>query len=160
MNDTLSFNRNKFVGIEKKDENTFLIFGTLEDNLYSHEIECEVDLTEMKVIKIKGHMRRFTTPLCPPAAELLQKAVDLKIKPGFTSEVKRKIARPGCRHFGNLLNECINSIVPAIITLEWRSMKKKNPELTRNEFFNQIKDINPLIQDYCIMLSKESPLLK
>ncbi|MBD3227743.1 MAG: DUF2889 domain-containing protein [Candidatus Lokiarchaeota archaeon] len=156
--DTLSFNRNKFVGIEKKDEETYLVYGTIEDNLYAHEIQFEFDLNEMKITTIKGHMRRFTTPLCPPAANFLQNAVGLKLGPGYTSKVKREIARPGCRHFGNLLNECLDSIIPSILVSKWREMKEDNPEITRKEFLNEISIDYPIFKQYCVLLSDESPL--
>ncbi|MHA1270385.1 MAG: DUF2889 domain-containing protein [Candidatus Helarchaeota archaeon] len=157
--DILNFNRNKFIGIEKKDENTYIIFGTLEDNLYAHEIEFELDLKEMRINKIKGHMRRYTTPLCPPAADFLQNAEGLKIEPGVISKIKREISRPGCRHFGNLLIECINSIVPAILSLEWRLIKEKKTEITRTEFFKEIFNKVSIIKDFCYILSDNSPLL-
>ncbi len=151
--DTLSFNRNKFVGFEKKDDNTYLIFGTLEDNLYAHEIEFEVNISEMIITKINGVMRRYTTPLCPPAVELLKKAEGLKIEQGVTSKIKREISRPGCRHFGNLLNECINSIVPAILTSEWREMKDNNIELSREEFIKKVMQKYPQIKNFCSILT-------
>ncbi|MHA1249732.1 MAG: DUF2889 domain-containing protein [Candidatus Helarchaeota archaeon] len=158
MEDVLGFNRNKFIGIEKIDDNTIRVFGTLEDNLYAHEIEFEFDLNELKILKIKGHMRRFTTPLCPPAAELLQKAVGMKLEPGITSKIKREISRPGCRHFGNLLNECLNSIIPAILSNEWRKVKEENPEMTRTEFFKYISEKIPIVSDYCAIFSEKSPI--
>ena len=51
MEDVLGFNRNKFIGIEKIDDNTIRVFGTLEDNLYFHQIEFEFDLNELKILR-------------------------------------------------------------------------------------------------------------
>ncbi|MHA1790554.1 MAG: hypothetical protein ACTSXT_15175, partial [Candidatus Helarchaeota archaeon] len=92
-------------------------------------------------------------PLCPPAVELLKKAEGLKIEQGVTSKIKREISRPGCRHFGNLLNECINSIVPAILTSEWREMKDNNIELSREEFIRKVTQKYPQIKNFCSILS-------
>ncbi|MHA1233216.1 MAG: hypothetical protein ACTSPQ_21545 [Candidatus Helarchaeota archaeon] len=44
-------NYNTFIGIEKIDDNTIRVFGTLEDNLYFHQIEFEFDLNELKILR-------------------------------------------------------------------------------------------------------------
>ncbi|MFX1449411.1 MAG: DUF2889 domain-containing protein [Promethearchaeota archaeon] len=145
----LKFCRNKFVGYEKINDETFLITGILEDNLYAHEVEMHVKLPEFEITSIKGKMKRFTTPLCPKATDKLELALGLKIEPGFSSKIRRMIGRPGCRHYANIINECCDSLIPALISLNWREAIEKNPDISKEEFLKILIEKYPQIKNFC-----------
>ncbi|NHI91469.1 MAG: DUF2889 domain-containing protein [Candidatus Lokiarchaeota archaeon] len=149
----LKFCRTKFVGYEKQDNGTILkIFGTLDDTIYSMQVELQVKLPELEIISIEGRMRRVTTPFCEEAQEFLQNAVGLKVEPGFQSKVKRLIGRPGCRHYGNLLNECLESIIPGLISIKYKESLFSNPKITFETVINELITEYPQIEQFCIGL--------
>ena len=137
------------MGYEKVDDNEFLIQGVLEDNLYAHQVEIRVKLPDFEIISIKGIMKRFTTPLCPQATDKLDLAVGLKIEPGFSSKIRKLIGRPGCRHYANIINECCDSLIPALIALKWRDAVYDNPDITKDEFLKQLVNEYPQIKEFC-----------
>ncbi|MHA1378950.1 MAG: DUF2889 domain-containing protein [Candidatus Helarchaeota archaeon] len=145
----LKFCRNKFVGYEKIDETKFSVQGVLEDNLYAHEVEIIIDILEFEIISIKGKMKRYTTPLCPQATDKLELALGLKIEPGFSSKIRKIIGRPGCRHYANIINECCDSLIPALIALNWRDAIEQTPNISKDIFLKDLVKKYPQIKNYC-----------
>ena len=145
----LKFCRNKFVGYEKIADNEFLIQGILEDNLYAHEVEIVVKLPEFEITSIKGKIKRYTTPLCPQATEKLELALGLKVEPGFSSKIRKIIGRPGCRHYANIINECCDSLVPALIALNWREVKEQSPNISKDAFLKDLVEKYPQVKNFC-----------
>ncbi|MHA1785508.1 MAG: DUF2889 domain-containing protein [Candidatus Helarchaeota archaeon] len=151
----LKFCRTKFVGYEKNEDNTILkIFGTLDDTIYSMKVDLIVKLPELEITSISGEMRRVTTPFCNEAKDFLENAIGLKVESGFQSKIKRLIARPGCRHFGNLINECCESIVPGLISIKWKELRSSNPNVTIDEVTDELIKEFPQIESFCIGISK------
>ena len=149
----LKFCRTKFVGYEFESETILKVFGTLDDTLYSMQVELRIELPELVVRSIRGNMRRFTTPFCEDATDFLKNAEGIKIEPGFQSIVKRLVGRPGCRHFGNLINECLESLFPALVCMRYKDEKENNPEVTMKEVLEQLKAEYPQINTYCTTFS-------
>ena len=145
----LKFCRTKFVGYEKKDNN-LRIYGTLDDTIYSMQIDINVKLPELEVDFISGKMRRVTTPFCNEAQQFLQQAIGLKVEPGFQSKVKRLIGRPGCRHYGNLINECLESIIPGLVTIKYKEMLDINSDITIIDAIEELMQVYPQIKDFSI----------
>ncbi|MHA1144174.1 MAG: DUF2889 domain-containing protein [Candidatus Helarchaeota archaeon] len=150
----LKFCRTKFVGYEKVDDETFKVFGTLDDTIYSMKVDLIIKLPNLEISAIQGEMRRFTTPFCEEGKAFLKKAIGLKIEPGFQSKVKRLIARPGCRHFGNLINECCEAIIPALLTQTYRDRKFDDPSITFDTIIQDLSEKYPAIKNYCSGFSK------
>jgi hypothetical protein len=149
----LQFCRTKFVGFEQESAELLKIYGTLDDTLYAMEIELTVKLPELVIIKITGKMRRYTTPFCEEAQNFLRNAEGLKIEPGFQSQVKKVVGRPGCQHLGNLINECCESIIPALLCMKYKELKEKNPNILMSEVFQQLKVIYPQMESFCATFS-------
>jgi hypothetical protein len=145
----LQFCRTKFVGFEQESPEVLKIFGTLDDTLYAMQIELKIKLPELIITTITGKMRRFTTPFCEEAQNFLKNAEGLKIEPGFQSQVRRMIGRPGCQHFGNLINECCESIIPALLCMKYKELKEKDPNIEVKAVFHQLKAIYPQMGNFC-----------
>jgi len=145
----LKFCRTKFVGFERESDDILKIYGTLDDTLYSMQIEIKLQLPELVIQSLTGKMRRFTTPFCEEATNFLTKGAGLKIEPGFQSKVKRLIGRPGCRHFANLINECCESIIPALICMKYKELHEENPEISIAEVIKEVKETYPQIASFC-----------
>ena len=149
----LKFCRTKYVGFEPDSDKGLKIYGTLDDTIYSMQIEMKIQLPDLIISSLVGKMRRVTTPYCEEAKEFLKNAVGLKIEPGFQSQVKRLVGRPGCRHFGNLINECCESVVPALVCIKYKEKKEDNPKASIQEAFEEVREKYPQIREFCTVFS-------
>ncbi len=150
----LKFCRTKFVGYEKNG-NFLRIYGTLDDTIYSLQVDINVKLPELEIDSITGKMRRVTTPFCNDAQQFLQEAIGLKVESGFQSKVKRLIGRPGCRHYGNLINECLESIIPGLISIKYKQLKDNDQRITITNVIEELQNEFPQIKDFCTGLKLE-----
>jgi hypothetical protein len=95
------------VGGEFLDKETLCLHGILEDQLYAMEIEMDVRIPDGIVAAIRGWMKRYTTPVCPKALDVLQKIVGISLREeGWVSKVNREIGQKGCRHLAEIMIEC------------------------------------------------------
>lgn len=146
---TLQFCRTKFVGYEWGSAKELKIYGTLEDTLYSMRVDIRVKLPELQITSLTGQMRRFTTPFCEASVKFLEKGAGLKLEQGFESQVKRLIARPGCRHFGNLIIECCDSILPALLCMKHKELQEEDPTVSLHAAFEEIQTRYPQLAQFC-----------
>jgi len=103
----ITFSRTLLVGVESLKDCTLRFHGILEDRIYAMEIEMDVKMPEAVIVRIQGWMKRYTTPVCPKAVDVLQKAVGVSFRDeGWVSRLKREIGQKGCQHFAELLVEC------------------------------------------------------
>lgn len=108
----LTYMRNKLVSVETPAENIYVVYGFLDDHIYSLETTFQVNGSDMTIEWLKGHWNRYTTPDCPLAVDPLQGAVGLCLTDeGFSRSVHRLVGRTACRHFANLILECSDAIV-------------------------------------------------
>ena len=132
----LKFSRNKLVGIVRKDPDTLLVHGVLDDDLYGLEIEVTVRLSDLKLLSVLGKWNRWTTPECPKALSFLTQAVGFCIEEGLEQKIQKTIGRKACRHFATLLIECCDSVKEAVRIIQWEQARIKHPELTFEKFLN------------------------
>jgi hypothetical protein len=153
----LTFTRNKIVGVEHPDENTFLAHGVLDDYIYSMEVDVKAKLPDFEITEIEGRMKRFTTPLCEQAIPKLQNAVGLRIpEEDFARKIHRVVGREGCTHFANLLVECCDGIMQAATYGEWQELKRKGVAIEREEYLKQKFNTIPGLQHSCMVYSKKA----
>ncbi len=129
----LKFTRNKLVSIERKDEDTLLAHGILDDDIYGLEIDVALSISRMEIIRVDGKWNRWTTPDCHRAIPLLQEAVGLRVGAGFSEVVKKTVGRKACRHYANLLLECCHAARETVMILKWEGEKAGRPELGFDE---------------------------
>lgn len=150
----LAFSRTKWVGVEKPAPDTYLAHGILEDNIYGLALDVSVKTPEYRITAIKGEMRRITTPECPRALAVLDRAVGLHLdEPNLISLINRRIGREGCRHFANLLLECCDAILRCAF-FEHRAKAQKqgiDPEKYAAVHLPRV----PALQNSCLVLKTE-----
>lgn len=106
----LQFIRNKLVTVRQENDDTLIIHGILEDDIYGLEIDVTINVDDLKIIDIQGKWNRWTTPECPRSNDLLQEAIGYSINDeGFTQKVNKTIGRNSCRHYANILLECCHT---------------------------------------------------
>jgi len=124
----VTFSRSQVIGVEFVDDNTARIHGTQEDHIYAMEIEMDVEITSGEILAIRGWMKRYTTPVCPKAVDVLQTAVGMSLREeGWMSKVMREIGRKGCEHFAEIINECGRSLDAARMTRDLAATLASEP---------------------------------
>ena len=128
------FIRNKLVGIEKKDQDTLVAHGILDDDIYSLEIDVSIRTSNMEILAIDGRWNRWTTPECPRAIPFLQDAIGFCIEEeGFSQRVHKVIGRQACRHYANLLLECCYTAKEAATLIRGENRERKKDKLTSED---------------------------
>jgi predicted metal-dependent phosphoesterase TrpH len=131
----LRFTRNKVVGVERKDTDTLVAHGILDDHIYSLQMDVSVRVADQEILAVDGRWNRWTTPECPRAVDFLREAVGLRIgEEGFSQRVHKMIGRKACRHYANLLLECCHSVREAALLARWQDEKDKDQDLSFEEF--------------------------
>ena len=96
----ITFSRTLLVGGEFLDEETLRFHGILEDNIYAMELQVEVGIGDGRILRIRGRMKRYTTPVCPKAVAFLQKAVGISLREeDWVSKVNREVGQKGMPAF-------------------------------------------------------------
>jgi predicted metal-dependent phosphoesterase TrpH len=101
------FIRNKLVSVRVLDDDTLLVHGILDDDIYGLEMDVFVDANELRIKEIEGKWNRWTTTECHRAILSLNEAIGFSMKEkSFTQKIHKTVGRNSCRHFANLLLEC------------------------------------------------------
>ena len=130
----LKFTRSKLVSVERKDEDTLLAHGILDDDIYGVEIDVVLRISNLEIISLDGKWNRWTTPDCYRAIPLLREAVGFRVAEGFSEKVKKSVGRKACRHYANLLLECCHAAKETVMILKWEEEKTGRPKLGFDEF--------------------------
>lgn len=124
----ISFSRSQLIGVEFPAEDTARFHGIQDDHIYSMEIEMDIRISDGVIIAIKGLMKRYTTPVCPKAVDVLQSAVGMSLREkGWMDRIFREIGRKGCEHFAEIINECARCLDQARLTRELKQAFKNDP---------------------------------
>jgi hypothetical protein len=124
----ITFSRSQIIGVEFPDEDTARFHGIQDDHIYAMEVEMDVRISDGVITAIKGWMKRYTTPVCPKAVDLLQNAVGTSLRqPGWMDTVFREIGRKGCEHFAEIINECGRCLDQSRITRDVKAALEDDP---------------------------------
>jgi len=140
----------KRVGIERPAKDRAIAHGLLDDHIYSMEIDVEFVLPQCEITRISGRMKRFTTPECPRADEILKKAIGMRIEPGFREKVKKQIGRAGCRHYGTLLIECCDALMSASIQFAREDLEEMGQPADSAAIRKRLLETVPILKDSCM----------
>ncbi len=137
MSTMLKFSRNKLVSVRKGEQDTLVVHGLLDDDIYGLELDIIFRISNLEIISIDGKWNRWTTPECKRSVQFLPEAVGLCAgKEGFAQEVHKIVGRKACRHYANLLIECGYSAQEAVIAIKYQAARVESPDLTLTEFLN------------------------
>lgn len=113
----LTFSRTIVVGAEFPEEGLVRFYGLLEDHAYAMEVTMDVRASDGLIVDIRGRMKRFTTPVCPKAEEVLKAAVGTSVRePGWESKINREVGKKGCQHLAEIILECGRCLDSALMT--------------------------------------------
>jgi hypothetical protein len=154
----LKFTRTKHIGIERPSKDKVIAHGMLDDYIYSMELDVEFALPQYEITKINGRMKRYTTPECPRADEILQNAVGMRIEPGLTDMVKKQIGRAGCRHYATLLLECCYAVISASIGFAKQDLEDEGQPSDDSAVRQRLLHMLPSIQGRCMVYSEQNPV--
>ncbi|MBW1710374.1 MAG: DUF2889 domain-containing protein [Deltaproteobacteria bacterium] len=147
----ITFSRSSLVGAEFPDDETVRFHGVQEDHIYDMEIEVDVRIPDGEILRIKGWMKRYTTPVCPKAVDVLQTAVGMSIREdGWDSRIMREIGRKGCEHFAEILIECGRSFDQARMARDLYGPVMQDPTMDQNAFTANWVNEHPEIQGTCM----------
>jgi hypothetical protein len=147
----MAFSRTMLVGGEFLAENILRLHGILEDNIYALEIRMDVRLPEGVIVAISGDIKRYTTPVCPRAVEVLQNAVGISLREeGWVSRVNREIGRKGCSHFAEILIECGRCLDQARIARALENAAKTQPSMSPSQVARSFVESHPEAQGFCL----------
>ena len=156
----LKFTRTKHVGIERPEKNKVVAHGFLDDYIYGMRLDVEFSLPQYEITKIEGAMTRYTTPECPKANEILNRAVGMRVEPGFEDKIKKEIGRAGCRHYATLLVECCRSVMAASIGFASQDLEDEGLPADDDSVRTRLLEMLPILKGSCMAYSEESPLIK
>jgi Protein of unknown function (DUF2889) len=147
----IAFSRTLLVGGEFLDEETLRFHGILEDNIYAMELQVEVGIPDGRILRIRGRMKRYTTPVCPKAVAFLQKAVGVSLREeNWVSKVSREVGQKGCQHFAEILIECGRCLDSALMAQAIEKARKENPAASPQETVRSWVRSHPEAQGACL----------
>ncbi len=147
----ISFSRSLLVTGEFLNENTLRLRGTLEDHIYALEIQMDVRISDGVISAIQGWMKRYTTPFCPRAVEVLQEAVGISLREeGWISRVHRDIGRKGCQHFAEILLECGRCFDSVRLAQAAGEALQENPAASLTQITRSWVKEHPEVQGSCL----------
>jgi predicted metal-dependent phosphoesterase TrpH len=100
------FIRNKLVSIYKRDADTLVAHGLLEDDIYGLEVDVALRLPDLEIVSVGGKWKRAENSECHRAVPFLQEAIGFRMDDGLTQRVQKTVGRMACRHFADILLEC------------------------------------------------------
>ncbi len=151
----ISFSRTMLVSGEFLEENLLRLQGILEDHIYGLEIRVDIRLPEGVIAAIQGWMKRYTTPVCPKAVEVLQNAVGMSLREeGWISRVNSEIGRKGCSHFAEILIECGRCLPQARMTYALEKTFKVEPSASPEQITRSWVESHPEVQGPCLARPK------
>ncbi len=131
----ITFNRSQVITAEFPDEETIRFNGTLEDHIYSMEINMEVNIADGKILAIEGIMKRYTNFVCPQAVPVLQTAIGMSFREDDCERrIMKEIGRKGCEHFAEIIIECGRCLDQAAMTKAMWQKLETDPGLNQEEF--------------------------
>jgi hypothetical protein len=148
----ITFSRSILVGGEFLDETTLRLHGILEDQIYAMEIAIDVRIPDGVVLAVEGWMRRYTTPVCPKAVDVLQKVVGMSLRgESWVSKVNREIGRKGCQHFAEILIECGRCIDSARMAQAMEEAFKVQPAASLAQITRSWVEDHPEVRGSCMV---------
>ncbi len=147
----ISFSRTLLVGGELLGQEAVLFHGILEDNIYAMEIQMNVNPSSGIIAAIQGQMKRYTTPVCPRAVDILQNAVGISLRDeGWISRINREVGQKGCQHFAEILIECGRCLTSVLLTQAMGEAHKQTPEGSAHGITRSWVKNHPEVQGSCI----------
>jgi hypothetical protein len=157
---TLSFRRNKVVGVEVLEEGSLLVSWRLVDTLTEAEIRLNVRVPDLEITGAEARLERFPHPECPAALDSIQKVVGVRVGPGLRKIVHGLMGgTAGCLELIEGVLECGNAVILHFTVPQIQANAVGNEEERRRKYQEMLR-FNPRLVRSCIAFADDSPLLK
>ena len=111
-NRILGYTKNIHAGAENLDNGNTMARVRWDDTFLSAELEMEVKLPDLKIVSIQGRIIRSFAEECRNNAEILKRAVGMRVGSGITRLVKETIGGSnGCNVFADMILEGCNAVI-------------------------------------------------
>jgi hypothetical protein len=138
-NRILSYTKNIHAGAENLDNGNTMARVRVDDTFLSAELEMEVKLPDLKIVSIQGRIIRSFAEECKNNAEILQRAMGMRVGAGITRLVKETIGGPnGCNVFADMILEGCNAMIMGFTVEE---LDKQLAAETDEAFGQVLKDM-------------------
>jgi hypothetical protein len=156
---TLSFSRNKVVGVEVLEEGSLLVSWRLVDTLTEAEIRLNVRVPDLEITGAEARLERFPHPECPAALDSIQKVVGVRVGPGLRKIVHGLMGgTAGCLELIEGVLECGNAVILHFTVPQIQANATGNEEERRRKYQEMLR-FNPRLVRSCIAFADDSPLL-
>jgi predicted metal-dependent phosphoesterase TrpH len=131
----IQFFRSKLVTISLKNSSILSVRGIIEDDIYGLEVFVEIDIGTMQISNIEGRWIRPENSQCFRAIPVLKESIGLKIEGESEIKLLKIVGRKGCRHFSELVWDCIEAAIDFLDFKSEQEKKDKKKELQAKELF-------------------------
>ena len=159
-NRILNYTKNIHAGAENMDNGNTIARVRVDDTFLSAELEIEVKIPDLKIVSIQGRIIRSFAEECKNNAEILKRAIGMRVGAGVTRLVKETIGGPnGCNVFSDMILEGCNAVIMGFTVDE---LDKQLAAETDEAFGQVLKDMlenNPRVAS-CIAFTEGNDLRK
>jgi len=149
----ITLSRSQVVGAELIDDDMIRFNGIQEDHIYGMEVRMDVRISSGEILTIEGWMKRYTTPICPKAVEVLKQAVGMCLRgESWEQQIVRKIGRKGCEHFAEIIIECGRCLDQARMANDLEEAIKADAALDQHQFTNDWLERHPETKGICLAI--------
>ena len=157
-NRILCYTKNIHAGSEMLESGNTLARVRVDDTFLSAEMEMEVKLPDLKIESIKGRIIRSFAEECKDNAEVLQRAVGMRVGPGITRMVKETIGGSnGCNAFADMILEGCNAVIMGFTVDELDKQLAADNDEAFGDVLKYMLENNPRIAS-CIAFAEGNEL--
>lgn len=159
-NRILNYTKNIHAGAENLDNGNTMARVRVDDTFMSAELEMEVKLPDLKIVSIKGKILRSFAEECKDNAEVLQRAVGMRVGSGITRLVKETIGGSnGCNVLADMILEGCNALIMGFTVDELEGQLGAETDEGYEQVLKDMLENNPRIAS-CIAFTEGNDLRK
>ena len=159
MADILCFSRNRLTTVEQVDDQTMKASCRLQDPLIEAVVEIEIKLPDLEITAADGKIGRSVRRMEIDAAQVLQKAIGVRVGPGLKKILKGVMGTSALdKQLTFMVGECCNGVILSF-TKEVLAQAPKD-RYAEKDYFKNILRSNPRMYKSCAAFSPGSPLVE
>lgn len=159
-NRILNYTRNIHAGAENLDNGNAMARVRVDDTFMSAEMEMEIKLPDLRIESIQGRIIRSFAKECRDNADVLQRAVGMRVGPGVTKLVKETIGgSTGCNVFADMILEGCNAVIMEFTVGEIDKQLASSDDEGYERVLKDMLENNPRVAS-CIAFTEGNDLRK
>ena len=159
-NRILGYTKNMHAGAENLDNGNTMARVRVDDTFLSAELEIEVKIPDLKIVSIQGRIIRSFAEECRNNAEILKRAVGMRVGSGITRLVKETIGGSnGCNVFADMILEGCNAVIMGFTVDELDTQLAAETDEAFGQVLKDMLENNPRVAS-CIAFAEGNELRK